>query len=360
MAERSTDPGVTIESLGEFGLIDRLARIVGRPGVDPLRPDATGAIGIGDDAAIWTPTPGVSEVLTTDALVEDVHFRLSTTSWRDLGWKALAENVSDIAAMGAEPRRAFVTLGLPPRTRICDLEDLYRGMNDLLEELSWTRWSGPLIEGGDTVSAPVVMISITVVGELRGEGLRRSAGKAGDLLAVTGSLGGSAGGLALLESGHAPLGDPDVADLIRYHRKPMPRVGDGVTLAQAGVRCGMDLSDGLLGDAGKLAYASGLTAVVEAHRVPMPPSLMRRFDANTARTMALRGGEDYELLIAAPPDCFTKLYPLLDEVGIVLPTVVGRLERGTPGQVTVLDEWGQPMDVGGGSWDHFGGQQERP
>ena len=360
MSDRSGDPEATIESLGEFGLIDRLARIVGRSGIDPLRPNATGAVGIGDDAALWTPSRGVSEVLTTDALVEDVHFRLSTTSWRDLGWKALAENVSDIAAMGAEPRRAFVTLGLRRGTRVADLEEFYRGMGDLLSELSCAGRPAFVIEGGDTVSAPVTMISITVVGELRGEGLRRSSGQAGDLLAVTGDLGGSAGGLALLESGDAAANNPDVADLVRYHRRPMPRIGEGVTLAAAGVRCGIDLSDGLLGDAGKLAYASGLAAVVEAQRIPVPPSLIRRFGAEAASIMALRGGEDYELLIAASPGFFAKPPPLLDEVGVALPRVVGQLVEGTPGQVTVLDERGQPMEVGGGSWDHFRAQQECP
>jgi len=358
MTDRSGDLEATIESLGEFGLIDRLARIVGRSSVDPLRPNATGAVGIGDDAAVWTPTPGMSEVLTTDALVEDVHFRLSTTSWRDLGWKALAENISDIAAMGAAPTRAFVTLGLRRGTRVADLEEFYRGMGDLLSELSCERWSVPVIEGGDTVSAPVTMISITVLGELRGEGLRRSAGRAGDLLAVTGSLGGSAGGLALLESGDALLGNPGVADLIHYHRKPMPRVGDGVTLAQVGVRCGMDLSDGLLGDAGKLGYASGLAAVIESHRLPMPPSLVGRFSAEAARTMALRGGEDFELLVAASPERIEEANRALGELGLMSLTVVGRLDEGAPGQVTVLDERGQPMEVGGGSWDLFRAQQD--
>src|SRR4051794_2054725 len=112
MAERTDDADLTVAELGEFGLIDRLARIAHGAQRDPLRPEAAGAIGIGDDAALWTPRRGYHEVLTTDALIEGVHFRHTTTSWRDLGWKALAENVSDIAAMGARPKLAFVTLGL--------------------------------------------------------------------------------------------------------------------------------------------------------------------------------------------------------------------------------------------------------
>src|SRR5688572_13128748 len=133
MTARPTDDDsdLTVSQLGEFGLIDRLGRLLNGSGRDPLRPEAAGSIGIGDDAALWTPTPGRREVLTTDALVEDVHFRHRTTSWRDLGWKALAENVSDVAAMGALPTRAFITLGLQPGTRVADLEELYRGMAEL-------------------------------------------------------------------------------------------------------------------------------------------------------------------------------------------------------------------------------------
>jgi len=361
MTEAPTDTDLTVAQLGEFGLIDRLARILNRSGRDPLRPEAVGAIGIGDDAALWEPRPGFREVLTTDALIEGIHFRHTTTSWQDLGWKALAENVSDIAAMGAVPTRAFVTLGLRPDTRVADLEELYRGMDAYqlngLEDFGFDLG----IAGGDTVSAPVTMLSITIMGELAGEGLRRAAGQPGDLLAVTGSLGGSAGGLALLERGEASVGNPDVSALVGMHRRPSPRVLEGLALAEVGVRCGMDLSDGLLGDAGKLAFASGLSATLEVHRLPMPPALWRQFGADAARMMALSGGEDYELLVAAPPKILECAGALLAEyrpgrpgAGHLVPlTVVGRLSEGPPGQVAVLDEHGQPVAPPRSSWDHF-------
>jgi thiamine-monophosphate kinase len=339
-------PDLTVAQVGEFGLIDRLARLL-NVSRDPLQPEAAGAIGIGDDAALWEPTPGFREVLTTDALIEDVHFRHSTTSWHDLGWKSLAENVSDIAAMGARPTRAFITLGLRPDTRIADLEDLYRGMAELAAGYQFQ------IVGGDTVSSPVTMLSVTVIGELQGEGLRRAAGQVGDLLAVTGTLGGSAGGLALLEAGDAHLDDADVALLIRYHRRPQPRVAAGLILAEAGVRCGMDLSDGLLGDAGKLAYASGLSATLDLLPLPMPSALARRFGSDRARRMALTGGEDYELLVAAPEDVIDEAASLLSRRDSVELTVVGRLDAGPPGQVTVLDEQGRPIEPPRSSWDHF-------
>ena len=363
MPDRPSDADLTVAQLGEFGLIDRLARIVGRGNRDPLQPEASGAIGIGDDAALWTPTPGRHEVLTTDALIEGVHFRHSTSSWRDLGWKALAQNVSDIAAMGAVPTRAFVTLGLRRDARVADLEELYRGFADLELDLL-ERGVDFVLAGGDTVSSPVTVISITVVGELEGAGLRRAAGQPGDLLAVTGTLGGSTGGLELLERGDAPLENPDVAVLARLHRRPEPRVLEGLTLAKAGVRCGMDLSDGLLGDAGKLAYASGLSATLLLHELPTSAALTRQFGGETARQMALAGGEDFELLVAGDAETLEHASALL-AAGVDLQplcglTVVGRLEQGTPGKVTVLDEHGRTVTPPRSSWDHFRQSEPRP
>lgn len=360
MSDARTDQDLTVRAIGEFGLIDRLARILNGAQSDPLRPQATGAIGIGDDAALWQPTPGRREVLTTDALIEDVHFRHGTTSWHDLGWKALAQNISDIAAMGAVPTRAFVTLGLRRDIRVADLEALYQGMASLQQALSELD-CGFAFAGGDTVSAPVTMLSITVVGELAGDGLRRAAGRPGDLLAVTGVLGGSAGGLAILESGDVPSGNLDVVALVGAHRRPRPRVIEGLTVVEAGVRCGMDLSDGLLGDSGKLAYASGLSAVLNLSDLPLPRALSRRFGDDEARMMALAGGEDFELLIAAPPEVMRRAEIALAEKdsdhqfsGQIAPlSIVGRLAAGPPGQVTVLDQHGQPIQPPKSSWDHF-------
>jgi thiamine-monophosphate kinase len=353
MSERSSTADLTVAELGEFGLIDRLARVLNRSGRDPLQPEATGEIGIGDDAALWEPRAGYREVLTTDALIEGIHFRHSTTSWYDLGWKSLAENVSDIAAMGATPTRAFITLGLRPDTRVADVEALYQGISALGRWLVDGGVPGFQVAGGDTVSAPFTTLSITVIGELEGDGLRRAAGRPGDILAVTGSLGGSAGGLALLEQREAAVDDPDVASLVTLHRLPRPRVAEGLVLAEAGVRCGMDLSDGLLGDAGKLAYASGLSATLDLHRLPSPPVLRRRFGDETARMMALAGGEDFELLVAAPADVMERAGTLLAGRAMVPLTIVGRLDEGMPGQVTVLDEHGRTVNPPRGSWDHF-------
>ena len=355
-AHRGPARPLTVADLGEFGLIDRLARVLHGDAIDPLRPSAHGEVRIGDDAALWQPAPGASEVLTTDALVEDVHFRPSTTSWEDLGWKALAQNVSDVAAMGAEPRRAFVTLGLRADTPVSDLEALYRGMRDLAARY------GLAIVGGDTVSSSVLFISVSVVGELTGDGLRRGAGRADNLLAVTGTLGGSRGGLEVLEAMREAGGPvPDDADagadadagvLAAVHRRPVPRVAESLVLTAAGVRCGMDLSDGLLGDAGKLAYASGLAATLRWDALPVHPVLSRRF-GERGREMALGGGEDFELLVAGPADAVERATAALADRGLAALTVVGELHPGSPGQVQVVDATGTVRPAPRTSWDHF-------
>lgn len=339
--------GLRVEDLGEFGLIDRLGRLLRGRDVDPLRPPGDGEVAIGDDAAVWQPSPRRWELLTTDALVEGVHFKLTTTGWRDLGWKALAENVSDVAAMGGRPRRAFVTLGIRPETRVADLEALYGGMDELATAF------GLAIVGGDTVSTPLMFLSISVVGELEGGGLRRAGGRAGDALAVTGSLGGSAGGLELLEAGEVAPKQDDERALVEAHRRPWPRVREGLLLAEAGVRCGMDLSDGLRGDAAKLAHACGLGATLCADAIPIHPALARRF-GERARDMALAGGEDYELLVAGPPDLLESARRRLAEAGLAPLTVVGRLTADEVARVQVVDGDGRELRPIAGSWDHFG------
>ena len=342
----------SVADLGEFALIERLASVLRLAPSDAPRLPAEGEIAIGDDAAAWLPTPGRWEVLTTDALVEGIHFRLATIGWRDLGWKALAENVSDVAAMGGRPLRAFVTLAVPSQTRVTDLEDLYLGMQELCAAY------GLAIVGGDTVAAPTVFLSISVVGEVEGLGLRRAAGRPGDVLAVTGTLGGSRGGLELLEGGLIETDDPDEQRLIARHRRPWPRVAEGLVLSEAGVRCGMDLSDGLLGDAAKLAGASGVGIALRRDLVPVDRVLEKRFGGR-ARDLALAGGEDYELLIAAPALVVEQATAVLVERDLAPLTVVGELTAEPSAGVRLLDHSGRPVRAEPTSWDHFASTEAR-
>ena len=206
---------------------------------------------IGDDTAAWKPGSAV-ELVTTDTMVEDVHFRIETTSYRDLGWKALAINLSDIAAMGGVPRYALVSLGLSPDTEGESVVEMYRGMKEIGEEF------GCRVIGGDTVGAPCMMINVTLIGEAIGSGefLRRDGARAGDLIAVTGWLGSSGAGFRVLN------GDIDVSGDVRgrleaAHNRPIPRVAEGQALLRAGVRAAMDLSDGLMSDLPKMCAKSG-------------------------------------------------------------------------------------------------------
>ncbi len=346
----------TVAKLGEFGLIGRLAGAF----ASPLSPSTAPGLklGIGDDAAVWAPTLGTWSVITTDALIEGVHFRLSTTSWYDLGWKSLAVNLSDVAAMGAHPRYAVVCLGVPGSVAVCDMDAFGQGLAD-----AGGRYSTALV-GGDTVAAACVTIAVTVVGETRPAAggadpplLRRGAGQVGDSVAVTGALGAAAGGLRLLEA-HTAGEQHFVQGAVREalcaaHRRPTPRVAEAAILVDAGVRCAMDLSDGLLGDARHVAEASHVGVVLEAARVPVAPELIAAFPAD-ALALALGGGEDYELLCTGPAAALAEAARVLAGRGGPALTVVGRLVsapvRGP--RVLVLDATGAPLAVDGG-FVHF-------
>jgi thiamine-monophosphate kinase len=345
-----------VADLGEFGLIARLAHAVGAAASPALTPGLKR--GIGDDAAVWAPTPGTWSVITTDALIEDVHFRLSTTDWYDLGWKSLAVNLSDVAAMGAQPRYAVVSVGLAGDLPLAAIDAFYQGMADLAAR------HDTLLVGGDTVRAPCLAITVTVVGETRpaspGEApplLERSAGRVGDALAVTGALGASAGGLRLLEapegSADRVRGGDEGSALLQAHRRPVPRVEEAAILVAHGLRCGMDLSDGLLSDAERLAEASDLGVVVEAARVPLPAALVAVF-GDEALAMGIAGGEDYELLCAGPPAALATAAAALTARGGPALTVVGRLvpAPGDGSRVRVVDAAGASLDLRHG-WTHF-------
>ena len=329
-----------MRDLGEFGLIARLLPLLDASGPPAL-------VGAGDDAAAWEQ-PAAVVVASADALVEGVHFDLALTSWADLGWKSLAVNLSDLAAMGATPQWALVTLGVRPDAPVAGLEDLYRGLAAV-----GARY-GCRVAGGDTVGVRhETLIGVTVLGALpSGEGgtlLRRDRGRPGDRLAVTGTLGASAAGLhALRHPGDLPAAL--LAPLAAAHRRPLPQVAAGQALRRAGVRCAMDVSDGLLADAAKLGAASGAGVRLAAGRLPLDPGVRAAFPQR-ALAWAAAGGEDYQLLFAAPPQTMDGARRALGDAGVAA-TEVGVL-TDQPGTVQLLDEDGREVVLGDAGWDHF-------
>ena len=280
---------VDLRKLGEFGLIEAIRR---RAGVDRR----VWRLGIGDDAAVLRARPGEELVWTTDALVEDVHFRWRTTDARSLGEKSLAVNLSDLGAMGAKALGCLLTLGVPEDVEAARLDGFLAGL------LRLARASHCPLVGGDTVRAPLWLISVSAVGAVaRGRALLRSGARAGDRIFVSGEFGGAAAGLALLAGPGAATSSE--RRLVRRQLRPRPPLGAGVALARARLaHAAIDVSDGLAQDLGHVARESGVAAQVAVERVPFAPGLARaaaRLGLDPT-VLALSGGEDYELLFAAP------------------------------------------------------------
>ncbi len=327
---------------GEFGLIGRLRQLIGSFGV--AHPDLL--VGVGDDAALWRAGDRILAA-TTDTLVDGVHFRPDLVGWADLGWKALAVNLSDLAAVGAAPRFGLITLALPPRTSPEAVELLYRGMLDLARE------SGTVLAGGDIVRSPVLAITVALLGEVsagpdwRSRVLLRSGAHPGDVVAVTGTFGAAAAGLKLLLDD--PRGAEDRAPaLVLAYRRPRPRLEVAPILVGAGVRTAIDVSDGLVADLGHICEESGVAAEIDADRVPVHPDAARLF-GEQALTLALTGGEDYELV-------FTGSEAVITQVAARSPvpvTVIGRIVHGPAGQVRVLGPGGAELRLERTGWDHL-------
>jgi thiamine-monophosphate kinase len=337
-----------VRDVGEFGLIALL-----RDALPVEAREATRlAIGIGDDAAVWQPRAGEAIVVTTDSLVDEIHFRREWTDWESLGHKILAVNVSDLAAMGADPKLAVVTLGLQGSERVEDLQALYRGMGALA-----TRF-GLVVAGGDIVRSPQCLtFHVAAVGETRGGlVLTRSGARPGDRIGVSGTLGAAAAGLRLLD---LPADDrrraaATASFLIQAHLRPEPRVELGAALLAVGASAAMDLSDGLLGDLPKILTASGVSARLDARRLPIAAAVRALFPEDWLE-LALRGGEDYELLFTAPPERWPAIADAAVAGGETL-TEIGEIVAsgsGAAATIALTDLNGEERIIRPGAFDHF-------
>ena len=339
-----------VQDIGEFDLIDLLESSIRQRNsvrIDALRErgiDVT--LGIGDDAAAWTGF-AMTVVSTTDTMVDGVHFTKHTTGWRDLGWKAMASNLSDVAAMGCAPTLALVTLGLRGDIQVDSLKAMYSGMMDACED------GGCAIAGGDVVRSATFFVTVALQGVAGPNAtlLTRGTASEGDVLAVTGHLGSSAGGLRLLLN---PAEAPSIshnarAYLTAAHNRPELRTQAGQTLQRLGVRCAMDVSDGLVADVEMLCAASGVSAIIDIDAVPVHPCLVEAFP-DSWRALALTGGEDYELVFTANQ---ATMRAVVNELGELV-KVIGRIEPGD-GSVRVEDASGREIHIESSGWNHFAG-----
>lgn len=281
-----------LKEIGEFGFIRRVSQGC------LVRPDGV-VKGIGDDAAAFRAAENQITLLTTDLLVERVHFIRDRISGFDLGYKSLAVNLSDIAAMGGTAREAFVSIAIPEGVPLDYLDQLYGGMKSLAQAFSVN------ILGGDTTgSRRDLVINVAVTGEVpEKEILFRHTARAGDIIFATGPLGGSRAGLHLILH-EAGLESPGFQDLVDAHLRPRPHLLEGRFLGGAGgVHAAIDISDGLSSDLGHIAEASGLGVVISAARIPLSshlPGFCERFGFDPV-DFALSGGEDYVLVCTVDP-----------------------------------------------------------
>lgn len=327
--------------MGEFELLAKLRERLPQDG-PRVR------LGSGDDAAVTVP--GGATATSVDAIVEGVHFRREEAGLHEIGRKAVATALSDLAAMGAEPGEAYVVLGAPPAFPEADFLALLDGLLELASE------TGTTLAGGDVTRAPVLTLAVTVVGHAGApeDLISRAGARPGDLLVLTGEIGGAAAGRLLLD-------DPSLTDLVTAstaghlrarQTNPTPRLRSGRALAEAGAGAMIDLSDGLGGDTAHLARASGAAMQIDAGSLPLARGLAEVAAAagRDPLEVAVSGGEDYELLAALPADRLTEASTRIGEAAEASLTPIGQVTAGEGVEIRLPG--GGRLEAQG--FDHFG------
>ncbi|WP_202526223.1 thiamine-phosphate kinase [Sneathiella litorea] len=322
---------------GEFALIDGILK--------PLAAGTPAALGLTDDAAVLTPAKGKDLVLTKDAMVAGVHFRESDMPG-DIARKLLRVNLSDLAAMGAEPVGYLLATFWPEALPLSWIQEFADGLGQDQEEF------GIGLLGGDTVRTPgPLSLSLTAIGEVAKEkALRRNGAGAGDLIVVSGTIGDGALGLLALQEELADL-DPTEQEYLedRYHL-PNPRLSLGQALVGRATSC-IDISDGLIADIGHIAEESGLAAVIQWKKVPLSDAAKIAVESDDALVeRVLTGGDDYELAFTLPLDQRDDLVKLAKEGGVSL-AIIGEMVEGEG--VRVMQEEGVEMPISSSGWQHF-------
>ncbi len=330
-----------LKEIGEFGFIERFAH-----GFNSLL--SKNVLGIGDDCAILPMDKTSDLLITTDMLIEDIHFlRDKITAWQ-LGYKSVAVNLSDLAAMGGAPLGTFLSVAVPPGIDVEYLDDFMRGYHAVSD-----KYATPLYGGDTTRSANHLAINVCAVGKCpKGKARLRRDAQSGDLICVTGCLGDSAGGLqAILNKVETSV---DVRYLIQRHNLPEPRISEGqALLGFSGVNAMMDISDGIASDLVHILKASEKTACVDLEKLPLSEPLKRVSDLQNwdAKEMAASGGEDYELLFTLVPGKLSELQQLFSSRFGKAVYPIGEVEEGEP-----VIQWyknGQKVVFSKGGFNHF-------
>ncbi|OQX82856.1 thiamine-phosphate kinase [candidate division KSB1 bacterium 4484_87] len=334
----------TASQIGEFGLIERIQKILGKAQNNKI------ILGIGDDTAVIDISGGKVQLLTCDIQIEGQHFQRDFLSPYQLGRRAMAVNLSDIAAMGGTPTFALVSLGVPPDFPVSDFEDLFRGFRDQLNEFGAT-----VIGGNLARSDSGLIIDITMLGESKRDiFLTRSGASPGDRIFVSNFLGMAGAGVAILRH----FGDKfpqKYEKFVNAYRQPSPRIHLGQRLAESGlVTAMMDISDGLAGDLNHICEQSHCGAVVLQEKLPFDPDLaeLKNITKKTSEEMALFGGEDYELLLTVNRDAdIEKLGLIAKETGVRMHEI-GYLTTEEKGLV-LQNSAGNTRPLAAKGWDHF-------
>jgi thiamine-monophosphate kinase len=336
-------PGEPLRKAGENRLLARFRELA------DAALSSSVVVGPGDDAAAIRSESGRLLLLTCDMMTEGTHFRREwATPWQ-IGWKAMAQNISDIAAMGGEPAAAVASLAAPGDLPADVPEQIAEGL------VAAASAYGASLVGGDLVGSPgPIVVDVSLTGWVEEDlMLRRRGARPGDAILVTGALGASAAGLAVLQQGISQDGSAEIARALQAHHEPRPRVAEARAIAHTRLATAMmDLSDGLAADLPRLCAESGVGAVVRCDRLPVDPAcaaLARRI-GRSALEMATAGGEDYELLFTCPPSAAARIAAVVSQAAGAQVTAVGEITE-QPG-VTFIGPDGQPIAPSSG-FDHF-------
>jgi thiamine-monophosphate kinase len=330
------------DEIGEFGFIESIKKDCGITAKSIIK-------GVGDDCAVFGPYSGRVLLFTTDMLVEDIHFLKAKISPYQLGWKSIAVNLSDIAAMGGRPRALLVSLAIPPDTDVEFMQDLYKGMKAICTYYEVT------IAGGDTVASPdKLVINVSLIGDAKEkEILYRSGARPGDSIYLTGAVGDSSAGLTLLKK-EISSSKPIERYFIKIHNKPTPLIEAGMAIAASRLASAMiDVSDGLLSDLGHICKESGVGAMLFRNQIPLSSKLKLLASQMKINPLnfALSGGEDYLLLLTVPQGNIKDFEMLYNSKTLSPLYRIGEIRKGKG--ITMVNDDGSTEEIDIKGFNHF-------